>query len=325
MNTPAGFVDAPTSGFSQLDRHGCDSADVDGDDRRDIVCATGAARGKAIKRHELSLAPSSGSARVSRSVLGIADPLGRGRLVALIRLDGDRYPDAFIANAPDREDGLPGYNRFYRNVGGTFVPAPGRRLDSSHGAECVSAVDIDDDGDEDLAYCTSVGVAGRAAGLRLMRNEGGVLKDRTRQLRVTPIEDVDVAFADVTGDGRRDLIQLAERRLRVSRQVRGGFRRLVDVRVSDGVAVAAGDVDADGAADIYVARGDGSRNRPDLLLLSRRGGRKLISVRIPQARRGMADDVFALDHDDNGRIDFVVLNGRNGKAGPIQLLAAFPA
>jgi hypothetical protein len=70
-------------------------------------------------------------------------------------------------------------------------------------------------------------------------------------------------------------------------------------------------------------RGDDARNRRDLLLVSREHGRSFVSVRIPQTTRGSADDVIALDHDRNGLADFVVLNGRQ-KAGPVQLLAAFP-
>jgi hypothetical protein len=72
-------------------------------------------------------------------------------------------------------------------------------------------------------------------------------------------------------------------------------------------------------------RGDGNHaNQPDLLLLSQNGGRKLLSVLIPQTRQGSADDVIALDYDLNGLTDFVVLNGRR-REGPVQLLAAFPA
>jgi hypothetical protein len=324
MNGPDGFSNAPTGAFSPVDRHGCDAADVDRDGNRDILCAVGAQRGKAIRRHELSLAPDKADGRLVTGAKGISDPLGRGRLVAFLRLDDDAYPEVFIANAPDRNDGLPSSNRFYRNVNGSFVPAPGVGLDATHSALCTEVSDIDGDGDDDLAYCTAYGFSGRAAGLRLMRNEGGRLVDRTASLGIRPMGDVDATFVDVTGDGRRDLVQLAPRLIRVSKATEAGYRRIFEARTSAALALAAGDASGDGLADLYVVRGDDAGNRRDLLLVSRRDGRLFVPVRIPQTSRGSADDVIALDYDRNGLTDFVVLNGR-GKAGPVQLLAAFPA
>jgi hypothetical protein len=323
MNGPGGFSNAPTGAFGAVDRHGCAAGDVDGDGNRDILCAVGASRGKAMKRHELSLAPNKAGRALVLDALGISDPLGRGRHVAIFRLDGDRYPEVFIANAPDRNDGWPGYNRFYRNRGGTFVPAPGVGLDTSHGAACVVATDVDKDGDVDLAYCTQYGFDGRPAGLRLMRNENGVLKDRTKRLGIRPIGDIDVAFADVTGDGQRDLIQLSPTRLRVSKWTRAGYRKIYEAKIAHAWALAAGDASGDGKADLYIVRGNDSANKPDRLLVSRKGGRAFTSVKIPQTTKGSADDVIALDYDRNGLTDFVVLNGRR-TAGPVQLLAAFP-
>ena len=151
--------------------------------------------------------------------------------MALLRLDDDPYPEAFITNAPDREDGLPGYNRFYRNVAGRFVPAPGVGLDTSQGAECVATTDIDDDGDEDLVYCTSLGFNGRPPGIRILRNEGGALRIAPGRLASKPIADMDVAFADVDGDGRRDLIQLSAALLRVSRRTSSGYRVVAQARL----------------------------------------------------------------------------------------------
>lgn len=324
LNGPEGFTDAPDTALSLVDRHGCDSADVDRDGRRDLLCAVGAARGKAIQRHELSLAIGTAERRLSRNALGISDPLGRGRQVAFIRLDKDAYPEVFITSAPDREDGLPAYNRFYRNVEGSFVPAPGVGLDSAHGGVCAVVADIDDDGDQDLVYCTALPFGGRPSGLRIMRNEGGRLRDRTRALGARPIGDIDVALADVTGDGHPDLIQLRRDRLRVSRWTSKGYRRIYEARLSVAVALAAGDASGDGRADIYVVRAGGRRgNLPDLLLVSGRKGRSFTSVRIPQAGTGSPDQALALDYDGNGLTDFVVLNGRKSP-GPVQLLASFP-
>jgi hypothetical protein len=44
-------------------------------------------------------------------------------------------------------------------------------------------------------------------------------------------------------------------------------------------------------------------------------------VRIPQARAGTADDVLAIDHDGDGLMGFLVLNG-GLRAGPVQLIEA---
>ena len=323
LNDGSRFDNAPTSAFGAVDRHGCDKGDLDGDSKRDIICSVGASRGKAVKRHEVSLAPDKGSRALARSGLGISDPFGRGRLVGVLKLDKDRYPEVFIANAPDRNDGFPGYNRFYRNEGGTLVPAPAVGLDSSHGAQCVEASDVDQDGDEDLVYCTQYGFDGRAAGLRFMRNEGGKLRDRTTGQEIRQIGDIDVAFADVTGDGRKDLIQLAPNRLRVSKWTSGGYRRIYEIKVTNAWAVAAGDASGDGKADIYVVRGNDTNNKPDRLFVSKKAGTRFASVKIPTTSKGSADDVIALDYDKNGLTDFVVLNGRTG-TGPVQLLASFP-
>ena len=100
---------------------------------------------------------------------------------------------------------------------------------------------------------------------------------------------VDVAFADVTGDKKKDLIQLAPNRLRVSKWTARGYRRIYEVTITDAWALATGDASGDGRADIYVARGNDKRNKPDRLLVSRNGGTKFASVKIPQTSAGSAD------------------------------------
>lgn len=218
---------------------------------------------------------------------------------------------------------MPSLNRFYRNEGGTFAPAPGVGLDKAHGAICAWSGDIEKDGDQDLAYCTFSRTPTGAAGLRIMRNEGGKLRDRTAALGIKPMGDIDVAFADVSGDKRKDLIQLSQSRVRVSRWNGSRYVMIYEASVPDAVAVAAADASGDGRADIYIARGTKKRQQPDRLLVSKDGGRRYQSVAIPQVSTGAADDVFTLDWDKNGLADFVVLNGR-GPKGPVKLLASFP-
>jgi hypothetical protein len=326
LGGPDGFSTAPNSAFTATDRHGCDVADVDQDGWRDIFCVTGRRYGTSINHHELSLEPAGPDARFDREALGIADPLGRGRDVAFIRLDDDPYPEVLVVNQPEREDVYRVSNRFYRNVGGRFVSAPGVGLDRPVGGFCADGIDADGDGDQDLLLCARFPYDGRPPGLRIYRNDGGKLRERSAAMGISPIGDIDVALADVDGDGRRDLIQLSGNRLRVSRRTAGGFKRVYQLAVDKAIAVAVGDVNGDKRADIYIARGGGDRNRPDRLLVNDGKGRSFTSVRIPQAgpNAGRGDDVVAFDHDRNGLTDFLVLNGRGREAGPIQLLAAFP-
>lgn len=322
INRKKGFRLGRQEPYRLVDRHGCDAADIDRDGARDILCVVGRGRGRQINRHELSLRPGHPDGKLVRGARGISDPFGRGRKVAFLRLDDDPWPDVFIANQPDRDDALRARNRFFRNEGGTFAPAPGVGLDRAVGGDCLHASDVDGDGDDDLLHCVVFPDDGRGAGLRLYRNENGTLRDRSKSLRIRPMRDIDVELVDVTGDGRRDLIQLSRTRLRVSKGTKSGFRRIYERRTSDAVAIATGDASGDGRPDIYLLRG-GRGNKPDALLVNRRRGRGWRSVRIPQTSRGRADDVIAIDHDLNGHTDFVVLNGFN-TAGPVQLIASFP-
>ncbi len=325
LGGPNGFTTSDTNAFSVVDRHGCESADVDGDDRRDVLCVTGRVRGSAVGRHELSLAPAFKDGRLVRGALGLSDPFGRGRRVAFIRLDKDRYPEVFITNQPEREDSLPAPNRFFRNVGGRFVAAPEVGLDMPAGGNCAKGTDVDGDGDQDLLHCQDFPSDGRPPGLRVYQNRNGVLVGRSVAMGVRPIGDIDVVMANIDGDGRRDLIQLSSDTLRISRRTASGFKKIYQLRLKKARAVAAGDVNGDGRDDLYVVRAHRGDNRDDILLVNSGKGRAFTSVKIPQAglENGNGDDVVAIDHDRNGLTDFLVLNGDGDDPGPIQLLASF--
>jgi hypothetical protein len=317
------FTRTAPSALRLRDRHGCAAGDVDADGLPDLFCSIGANRGTNMTSNELWLAVGTREHRQATADAGLNDPFGRGRVAAFMHLDADPYPELFVGNEPQRSDSLPSLGRFYRNdTGRRFLSAPQQGLDTSLGATCATAGDIDADGDEDLLVCASQPWAGLPSGLRVFRNEDGQLRHATRTLGITPIGDADALLADLDGDGRADdLVQLGSGGLRVSIGGRAGQVLVHRRPVTFGLALAAGDVDGDGRDDLYVQRG-GSGNEPDLLLVGRRDGRDWVSRRIPQARGGLADDVVTLDHDHNGLADFLVTNGRMSR-GPVQLIAAY--
>jgi hypothetical protein len=135
--------------------------------------------------------------------------------------------------------------------------------------------------------------------------------------------ELDAELIDVDGDGRLDLVQMSETRLRISEVRRGRFHELYDRRLTGGRAVSGGDVNGDGQDDLYLVRSNGSRNLEDVMLVNRGAGRRWSSLPIPQAHTGGGDEAVAIDHDGNGFDDFVVLNGNNAR-GPIQLIAFYP-
>ncbi len=323
LASASGLARGPGAAFTGVDRHGCDAADIDKNGLADVFCTVGRVHGTATGRHELSMNVAGPAPSVARGSAGAVDPLGRGRQVTFIDYDDDGDDDLYITNANRRVDGLPRGNRFYRNVGGRFIPAPQVGLDRAVGGRCLWSGDIDRDGDEDLINCVTEPLDGRSRGIRLYRNDGGRLVDRTVKRGIKSIGDIDVAVADVTGDKRPDLIQLTPTRLRVSKQTDAGFKVIYQASTSDAVAVAVGDVNKDKRADIYVQRGGNGVNKRDFLLLNKQNGRKFKPMKIPQTSEGDADDVLAIDFDRNGRTDFLVLNG-DQEPGPVMLLSILP-
>jgi hypothetical protein len=308
--------------FPDGDYHGCAAADVDRDRLPDVYCTKGANHGYISKANSLWLHPGVGRLRPAAASMGVIDTFGRGRTATFLNLNGDRYPDLFVTNVPERVDGLPSRNRMFRNIGGEqFAAVPEAGVDLSMGGGCAVGADLDRDGDDELLVCASEAWAGRGSGLRVFRNDRGRMREVSHQLGIEPAGEVDVLVTDLNGDGRPDIVRLSPHMLRVHLGTATGFRAGYRRSVSDAAAIAAGDVNGDGRPDLYVAQGV-SRERNDLLFVNKGMGRSLRAVAVSGTGQGRADDVVALDYDHNGLDDFLVFNG-NEAVGPVQLIAAF--
>jgi len=236
-----------------------------------------------------------------------------------VKLAEDPAPSLYIANEPIRIDGLPSMNRFYRNVDGTgFVPTPEMGLDRSEGGGCALATNLDNDADDELLACVTEGSGSLGAGGRLYDFDGTRFVNRTTELGLRPIWEVDLEAADLNADGAVDIVQMRTDRLVVNLGGTSGYSSAFKVNIPGARAMAIGDVNDDQRPDIFVASiGD------DVLLVNEGDGRSFATTEVPD-RGGSADEVLALDYDRNGLSDFITLNGRTSP-GPITLTAFFPS
>jgi len=316
------FVPAAVGAFPRLDRHGCAIGNVDGAGTADIVCAVGAHHGTGFKQNEVWIDPASAAVQVNRAEdYALDDPFGRGRNTLLFDADNDGDDDLLVTNEPGRYDALPSTNRFYRNADGRFVAAPGVGLDGAIGGGCVIPTDLDGDGWTDLVLCGWVFVDYDAF-LRVFRNRKGRFEEATAELRLGGMQVEDAAVADVNGDRRPDVVQVAAQKVRVSTQASDGtFVTVFELVTSGAKAVAAGDADGDGDTDLYVMRTLRGRDLADMILLNRGDGLAWTRIAVPAVARGTGDSVITIDEDRDGKDAFLVLNGSGlAGAGPVQLI-----
>ena len=305
-----------------IDRHGCTTADVDGSGLPDLYCAVGGKRGSGVKSNELWLDPGGKSPVEAASVMGVADPSGRGRLAAFLETDKKRAADLIVTNSPSRVDGLPSLARRFRvNGSGQFSAAAQPGIAARQGARALQDADFDGDGREDLLLVTGGPLSPSPATTRLYRNTRKGLVEVTGRMGIRSFDEVDAELVDLNKDGKLDLVQLSEVKLKVSLQKNGKFKKVFERNLTNGRALASGDVNGDERGDIYIVR-SGPKNYPDVMLVNRDDGRQWSSVVIPQVAAGNGDDAYAIDHDGNGLDDFVVLNGHNLR-GPTQLIAFY--
>lgn len=312
------FAETIPGTFSKRDRGDCDFADVDLDGLVDVYCTVGGKKGgTGPNPNELWIQRADGTLVNEASEWRVTNPYGRGRDTKFIDANGDRFLDLFVGNAVPRKDGRRGGNKLFINKGGKrFRPARDFKLNRPVGGEDAHVVELNGDGRDDLLLC------GKKR-LRLYRNAQNQryvdVSERISKNRRCAA----TLMADMDGDRRPDLVRLSRNRLTVLRQTQGAFRRVLSTRpLKGGKALDQGDVNDDGDPDLYVVQsGQENADEPDLMLVSRRSGRKLKEIRIPQTRLGVGDAVTAIDYDGNGRDDFVVLNGHRKAEGPIRLVA----
>jgi hypothetical protein len=337
VNAGGSFADVTDAWFlghpPKRDYHGCAAADVDLNGELDLYCTVGGHKGgTGANRKELWLQEPAGTFTEQAAEWGVRDEFGRGRQATFIDANGDQFPDLYVTNQQPRKDGRPGPNRLFVNEGGErYRSAPGFRLNKQIGGYVAQAADYDGDGREDLLLCSQRGV-------RIFRNVANRrFKPVTRRVRASG-GCLHVALARMNADARPDLVTLSNKRgLRVAFQgVNGRFRRKPAFRdrIRRASTFALGDVNADQLPDLYVVRAnrfdpglprDAQVDLRDVMLVSAGTAGSYARMPIPQTTDGIGESATAIDHDDNGLSDFIVMNGRHQASGPIRLIAFDPA
>jgi hypothetical protein len=311
--------------FGSGDRHGCAAADVDRSGLPDLYCSYGGARGLSAKANELWLDPGGPDPRRAADVGGAAEPLGRGRTAAFLDYDVDGRPDLVLGQQTNRVDGMPSLSRVYRWVGkGRFSLVRDPGLATAVGARAFDVEDFDRDGRKDLLMVSDdPRAAGRTSSVKLYRNTRRGLTPVHGARGIRSIGERDAELVPLDGDKRPDLVQLSADRIRISLQRDGRFKTVYERSLTKAVAVAAGDADGDGDRDLYVLRQKNRASVKDLIFFNRGNGRSFKVVAAPSRAGGTADDVYPIDHDQNGLTDFLVLNGRGSARGPLQLISFY--
>jgi hypothetical protein len=320
-----------------LDRHDCQWYDVDGNGWQDFYCSGGRNQSNyvktAVKDNELWLQLTPGQFTDRGTEWGVGDPCGRGRMVAWIDVNNDGWKDLFVGNQVERNVTDPcdnpanGYlpedaKIFLNNAGrGLTFSAQWSAFKTNIGVRCAVPIDYNRDGRMDLVSCSF-----RNNRATLLRNTGTGFADMSATINLGNLADA--AVADLDGDGIQDLVTADVNGASYRRGLATGLAASVRIWQSpanaDGFDLAIGDIQGDGLQDIYlVTDSTSSATNPADRLFSNHGAFTFVGLTPPSAT-GMGDSVTAVDVNGDGQDQFVVLNGADDAAGPVQLIAAAP-
>jgi hypothetical protein len=321
-NGNGGFDEVDQSTFPSADHWGCASADVNQDGNQDIFCTVGADHGNGLKASEMYMEGPGTVFTDQASSVGLLDPTGRGRGTSFINANGDKFPDLFVGNEPFRSDGLPHPNRLYINTGHGFVDDSQAGLDLPLGATHAVAGDYLNTGFEDLLICTP------ADGVHLFENDHGVFTDVTHAVGLPNIGATDAQFVDLNGDGLLDIVLETTSQLIVFLQLSNHtFVRSYATPLTSGGRFGVGDVNGDGATDLFVTQGMvGGSKAPNFVLLNNGSGTAFTQLAVPQVSAGSGNGAYPIDFVQNGLTDFLVPNGMSEQTPePLQLITFVPA
>ena len=314
-----------------IDRHDCAWGDPNRDGLPDVYCTVGRTGLNIVKPanldNELWLQQPGGSFQEAGTSWGVGDPFGRGRTAVFLDANGDGLPDLYVANEtprPQDPDRLTkGQNQLFLNVAGThFVADPTNHfgLDGfiGYGKRAI-AFDYNGDGWQDLL------VTGAARPYLYVNNAGQGFTEIGMRAGLT-VHYVDVAVADVTGDGRPDLIAETATSLLLRRRTDAGYAPAVTLAsypTGAFTSVAVGDVTGDRRLDVYAVRSAASSDLPDLLLVRNADG-TWTRVSVPSTGgTGVAASMLRVVP---WKADVLVLNGMPvaGTLQDLRILATTP-
>src|SRR5437763_1804044 len=128
----------------------------------------------------------------------------------------------------------------------------------------------------------------------------------------------------MNGDGQADLVVVDARGLSIYLNDGGKFREEYRLPMEHGFRLAVADADGDGRNDIYVMRTSATPGPDiaDVLLLRDGSGIEFTTLMLPTVEGTVRDDaVYAVDYDNDGRSEFLVLHGHSPHAAPLQMIA----